>query len=263
MKKLLSLISLISVLNILAIGGMIGFLCGTGRLDKAKAQAITDILKKPGTPAGFREKIGDLFAPPSSTQPAAGEGALTRPSLAGGESILREGEVPPASAEERISFLRRVQEEERLRLQAIEQDLRNRQDLLVKKQAQVQAAQANLDRDKAALQKQLTEASTTHDGAGFQKTMALFEELKPSQIKDLLRPMGTDEAARYIAAMEPDQAARIIGEFKTGEEKEFVATVMERLRAPNSAVGTGAASGSATKPATTMPIASAPTKAGP
>ena len=262
MKRLFSLISLISVLNILAVGGVIGFLCGTGRLDRAKAQAIGDMLKKPGTPVGFRQKIGDLLAPSSSTQPATAS-AATRPSLAGGGLLLREGEVPPASAEERITFLRRVQEEEQLRLDAIEQDLRNRQDLLVKKQAQIQAAQANLDRDKAALQKQLTEASTTHDGAGFQKTMALFEELKPNQIKDLLRPMGTDEAARYIAAMEPDQAAKIIGEFKTEDEKAFVAAVIERLRAPNNAVGTGAASGSATKPATTMPIESAPTKAGP
>jgi MgtE intracellular N domain len=262
MKKLLSLISLVCVLNILAIGGVIGFLCGTGRLDKAKAQTITDILKKPGTPVGFREKINDLLLPAQTTQPTTGP-ASTGPALAAEGSILREDDVPPASAEERIIFLRMVQEEERLRMEAIEQDLRNRQDLLVKKQAQLEEAQANLDRDKAALQEQVTAASSTNDDAGFQKTMALFEELKPNQIKDLIRPMGTEEAARYLAAMEPDQAAKIIGEFKTAEEKEFVTGVMERLRAPTGANGTGAASGGTTKPATTMPTIAVPTKAGP
>ena len=48
------------VLNLLVLVGLIGYLLGTGRLDKPKMQAIADILRHKGTPEKFREQVQNV-----------------------------------------------------------------------------------------------------------------------------------------------------------------------------------------------------------
>src|SRR5579862_4377122 len=109
MKKIGSFISIICIINVLMLAGFVGFLWGTGRLDKTKAQAIGDLLKQQGTPEDLRVKLYDIMtpmtAPATQTQPATS----TAPSLAGGI-----GEAP-ATAQERIDYVQKMLEQERLR----------------------------------------------------------------------------------------------------------------------------------------------------
>jgi len=70
--------------------------------------------------------------------------------------------------------------------------------------------------------------------------LALYDELKPKQVKDLFVDSKSAElVASYLTAMEPSRAAKIIGEFKAPEERTFIDAVLERIRV----AGTTSASG--------------------
>jgi flagellar motility protein MotE (MotC chaperone) len=252
MKKIGSLISVICIINILMLAGLVGFLWGTGRLNKPKAQAIADLLRQPGAPQGLREKVYEIMAPSTQTKPATSSAPATRASLA---------DADPASAQERIDYMQKVLEEERLRLESEAQNLHQQQELLASKQNQLDLDRRLLNDQKRAYEQTIAGATTQSDAAGFQKSMALFDELKPKQVKDLLVVMPPDQIARYFAAMEPDRAAKIIAEFKSTTEKDLLTRVLDKVRGTSSAPGTGAAS---TSPAASQPVAAvAAGKAGP
>lgn len=263
MKKLVSLISIVCMLNVLAVAGLAGFLWATGRLDKPKVQAIADMLKHQGTPENYREKLYDIIAPPT-TRP----GAATSTAPAAQPALAMGGGADPATAEDRIDYMRQAMEIERLKLESEAQGLRDQQKLLVAKKFEVEAALTKLADEKKAFEQQIAAASSKDDGEGFKKSMALFDELKPKQVKDLFNGMTLDLAAKYLTAMEPDRAAKIIGEFKTPEEKAFVKGLLERIQNGTKESGTNSASAAAGATAVALTAASAnapslPAKAGP
>jgi flagellar motility protein MotE (MotC chaperone) len=234
-KKLMAFVSMVCLLNVLAAAGLVGYLVATGRLDKVKGQAVVDLLRHKGTPENFREELYDILEPAAATASAPATGPASRPAVAGGET-------GPATAEERIDYARRAMEQERLQLEAEAQDLRHRQELLTQVQAQVEEKLKRIDDQKKAFDEAVAKEQGKGSTENFQKSLALYDELKPKQVKELFVGMPVEQAAKYLDAMAPDRAAKIIGEFKSPEDRAFLNKVLEQLRS----AGTGAASGSRT-----------------
>jgi hypothetical protein len=248
MKKIGTLISLICIVNILILLGFAGYLLGTGRLNRPKAQTIADMLRQPATPEGLRAKVQEIMAPPTATaasqsRPATGSAPALRMGLTG---------LEPATAQERIDYLQKVLEVERLRLESEAQKLHEEQELLVAKQNQLDLERKTLADQRKAYEQTIAGATTKSDAAGFQKSMELFDQLKPKQVKDLLIAMPADQVARYLAAMEPDRAAKIIAEFKSADEKVLLNEALDKVRGVSSGAGTRAAS---TNPASQPAVA--------
>jgi flagellar motility protein MotE (MotC chaperone) len=235
MKKLGTLISTICIINLLMLVGLGGFLWGTGRLNKPKAQTIADMLRQPGSPEGLRTKVYEIMASPTTqaAQSRPTSGPATATSLTG---------LEPATAQERIDYLQKVLEAERLRLESEAQKLREEQELLVAKQNQLDLERKTLADQKKAYEQMVAGATTKSDATGFQKSMEIFDQLKPKQVKDLLMTMPADQIARYITAMEPDRAAKVVGEFKSTGEKDILKEALDRVRGVTTAPGTSAAS---------------------
>ena len=251
MKKLGTLIAMICIVNVLMLLGLGGFLWGTGRLNKPKAQTIADMLRQPGSPEGLRAKVYEIMAPPTT------QGAQSRPTSGPASAAALTG-LEPASAQERIDYLQKTLEAERLRLQSEAQKLHEEQELLVAKQNQLDLERKTLADQKRAYEQMVAGATTQSDAAGFQKSMEIFEELKPKQVKDLLMAMPADQIARYISAMEPDRAAKVIGEFKNTGEKELLNEALDRVRGVTTAPGTRAASTQPANPPAIVAGGSAP-----
>jgi flagellar motility protein MotE (MotC chaperone) len=231
MKKLAAFLSLLCVINILALAGLVGFLLTTGRLDKPKAQSISDLLRHQGTPENLRGKLYDILAPAAQTQPAT----TTAPAPVASASDV------PGSAQERIDYVRRVLEQDRLELENEKQFLRDQHKLLDQRQESLAAAEAAFAQQKKVYEQKLATADTTTDKAGFQRSLAIFDELKPKQVKDLLLAMTPDDIARYFTAMQSDRAAKIMAEFKSADEKSLLNTVLDKIRGVKPPSGTGAA----------------------
>jgi hypothetical protein len=252
MKKVVPFLMMLCVLNVLLAGGLFAFLFGTGRLDSEKGRAIVDMLKHQGTPAKLREQVYDIMEP--STAPGtATKGAATLPGSAADEGSLKSG----ASAEERIAFARQAMEQERLALENEAQDLRHRQELLVQLQADVQAKLQKIEAARKEAEPRAATAETKLREENFQKTMALYDELKTKQVKEIFFASGKEElTAAYLTAMDASRAGKIIAEFKTDDERAFIQRVLERIRTngTSSASGTKAAADmTAAAPGATAP----------
>jgi hypothetical protein len=251
MKKLAAFVSLLCIINVLMLAGFGAFLLATGRLDKAKAQSISDLLRHEGSPEGLRGKVYTILAPAVQPESAAASAPATR--TAPGASGA------PATAEERIDYVKQVLEQERLALENEKQFVREQHKLLDQRQETLTAAEAAFTQKKKDYDQKLASANTTTDNAGFQKSLTIFEELKPKQIKDLLLSMSADEVARYLAAMDPDRTAKIIAEFKTADEKTLLTAALNKVRGQKDASGTGAASANSAGSAS---LTASPGKAG-
>ena len=236
MKKLATFLSLLCIINILMLAGFAGFLLATGRLDRAKVQSISDLLRHQGSPENLRGRVDEILAPATHTQPATSSAPAAGVVTAGGPDV-------PGSAQERIDYVRLVLERERLTLENERQFLRDQQKLLDQRQATLADAEAAFAQKKNEHQQKLVTTSSTSDNTGFQKSLSIFDELKPKQVKDLLVTMTATEVARYLSAMEPGRVAKIIAEFKTADEKTLLNTALDKVRGPKEASGTGAALG--------------------
>ncbi len=144
-------------------------------------------------------------------------------------------------------------ERERLQLETERQKLLEDQNRLEGIKAALDAELQEIDTKKKAYDLAIAQSSNKSDDATFQKNMALYQEMKPRQMKDILIGMDAAEATKYVGAMEADRVSKIVDEFKTKEEKDFIAGVLGRLRG----AGTESASGKLPQGATSGTMSAA------
>jgi hypothetical protein len=225
MKKLLSAIAFAMALNFLAVVGGAGYLWRTGHLDRAKAKQIQAIL---------------FPAPPSAATELATSGtSTTQPTLQLNDLLKKAAGL---SAEEQVAFLQRSFDANMAQL-----DLRQRQ--LTDQQHQVDYARQKLAEDRSALdaEKQtLTaaeqQAALQANDQGFQDTLSLYNAMPSKQVKTIFMSLSDETMMRYLEAMTPRTAGKIIKEFKTPDETDRIQKVLERMRLQK-------ADGAATQPA--------------
>src|SRR5436305_871819 len=94
---------------------------------------------------------------------------------------------------------------------------------------------------------------------GFLWATGRLDQPKVQAIADMLKHqldgMPIDLADKYRTAMESDRAAKIIGEFKTPEEKGFMKGLLDRIQ--NGSKESGTSSASATAGATGVALTAA------
>jgi flagellar motility protein MotE (MotC chaperone) len=242
MKKILSILNMIAILTFLMLVGLLAYLAGTGRLDKEKAQTVLDLIRHQGTPAGLRDQVYGVLVPTTATAPAPASAPAATPGT--------DDAPTAASASDRIEYAREAMEQEQLRLEHEAQELQRRQQLLDQKRSEIDAKLAELDSQKKAFQQQAAATQAAGQSEAFAKSLDLYNELKPKQVKDLFIVLPPGDAAEYLKAMDPSSAAKIIAEFKTPEERSYIATVLDKIRTAAPAVGMQSAS----DPATTAPV---------
>ncbi len=213
MKKLVNVLVLTLAINFLAVAGAVAYLKVQGRLDRGKIHAIRDVL-----------------FPPPATQPAAPEpkpDATTQPVLRLEELLARE---TGRSTTEQVEFIRQSFDAQMAQL-----DRRQRE--LTDLQRQVEMAKQQLARDRAALNQEQKALETREQQAarlakdkGFQDCLALYRTMPGKQVKTIFLTLDEQLVGQYVQALEPRSAAKIIREFKTPEETQFIQRVLELVR---------------------------------
>ena len=224
MKKLWNVFVLTLAVNFLAVAGGVAYLYKDGRLDKQRIDAIKLILYPPPTPT-----------PPATTQPA--EAAKAEPVLQLGELLAQKSGLSTA---EQLEFIQQTFD-----TRMAELDRRQRE--LADLQRQVDMANAALARDRAALdagRKQLADreqlAATLAADKGFQDSLKLYESMPAKQVKQLFMTMDDEPVTRYLQAMEPRGATKIVREFKAPDEAQRIQRVLEKMRGPATRPSTAA-----------------------
>lgn len=212
MKRLLNVLIVLLAVNFLAAAGAIFWLFNTGRLDHGKIVAIKEIVFPPAA-------IPKPAAPPSA--------ATTQPLLKLDELLAQRAGLPPA---EQLQYIR---ESFDTQMAYLDRKERSVQDL----QRQVLAGQKKLADDRAAFEiekKKLaareTDINKLANDKGFQDSLAMYQALPPKTVKNVFMGLEDDTVIQYLQAMESQQAAKIMKEFKTQPEVEHLKKLMERMR---------------------------------
>ena len=126
-------------------------------------------------------------------------------------------------------------------------ELDRRQRELIDLQRQVDMANSTLARDRVALdaeKKQLAEreqlAARLASDKGFQDSLALYKTMPSKQVKQVFMTMDDESVKRYLQAMEPRGAAKIVKEFKAPDELARIQRVLDQLRGSPAAAAAAA-----------------------
>jgi len=229
MKKFFGFLAILCVFHVIVGGALLGYLFLTGRLDGEKMQVIADLAKLKGTPENLREKVGEILDPPAVEVVATTQ-----------KSDDEELTGVDASADERLAFTRQAMEQERIQQDRRAQNMLDQQRLLEDQKRLLEERIAKFEAEKKAFEPKAADADDKVCAENFAKMLALYDELKPRQVKDLMyKAKDVELTAAFLAAMDSSRAAKIIAEFKSDEEQTWIGTVLERIRL----AGTHSASG--------------------
>jgi hypothetical protein len=215
MKKLWNVFVLTLAVNFVAVVCAVAYLYSDGRLDPARVQAIKAILYPPPT------------TQPAASQPAESHGRSGEPVLRLGELLEQKSGL---STSDQLSFLQQT-------FDARMAELDRRQRELADLQRQVDMANSALARDRAAVEagkKQLVGreqlAQKLANDQGFQDSLALYKSMPAKQVKQVFLSMDDQTVQRYLQAMEPRGAAKIVREFKTPDEVKRIQKILDQMR---------------------------------
>jgi flagellar motility protein MotE (MotC chaperone) len=221
-KKFFNVLVLALATNFLLVAGGIGYLWKTQRLDRDKAHAIREILFPP-------DETGATTQP--ATQPT------TQPAL-NLDAVLAAAAGMPAT--EQVQLLQRTFDSRMAQLDRRTEELKALHDLVKNGEARLAADRVAFERERGALQKREQEADRLAKDKGFQDSLELYGTMKPKQVKDVFAGLPDDVVVRYLRAMDPGQAGKIIKEFKTPAEVQRVKGLMEQVRSAAEPVGVAA-----------------------
>lgn len=212
MAKLFNILGALSLAVLLALGGLGGYLWGTGRLDAVRVERIASALR------------GDEPAQADSTP------VTVVPSSAATDVVEEE---PRARTINEVRAQRKRQHLEILQTERAARDLEAQRLLLDQALQRVMLEQERLATDRDAFLQRRERIKEAARDVGFQKELELVSGLQPRQAKEhLLRVWASHpaDAVRLINAMDTGRARRILEEFKTDEELKIQSALLEQIR---------------------------------
>jgi hypothetical protein len=213
MKKLLTVIAWTLALNFLAAVGGIAWLYSTKKLDRDKVHQIKDLVFAPATqPVEVKPEVRD---------------ATTQPTLRLEEMMAK---VSGRSASEQVEFMQNTFNTHMALLDRRFQDLQNQRKTIDQAKAQVDKDRQKLLADQKQLATAQQDQAKLLTDQGFQDTLNLYNSMPARQVKTIFMSMSDDTMIKYLRAMEPRIATKIIKEFKTADETDRVGKVMEKMR---------------------------------
>jgi hypothetical protein len=214
-KKLFQVIILTLAMNFLLLAGGVGWLYRSGHLDRER---IADVKKL-------------LFPPPPEAAPTTQPDPTTQPALRLDDLLVR---ASGRSAGEQVEFIQQTFDAQAAQLDRRERELADLQRQVDLAKQQMAHDRAKLAQDQQDLASRQTQESKLATDKGFQDSLQLYNSMPAKQVKQVFMTLGDDVVQRYLEAMEPRTAAKIIREFKAPEEVERIQRVLERMRQANS-----------------------------
>lgn len=214
-KRLALVILLVLAVNFLAVAGGVGYLFGTGKIDKDKLGEIKKLVFPPATQP--------------TTQPvvAQRDPATTQPLLKLDELLNK---TTGKTAAEQVAFINDM-------VAATSATLERQRSEVVALQRQVSLAQEQLEKDRAALesrQKQLDEKENLRkkldSDEGFKQSLEVYNAMDTKQVKEIFASLDEETVVRYLQAMEPRRVSRIVKEFTTPAELVKAQSLLEKMR---------------------------------
>jgi hypothetical protein len=215
MKRLWDVLVLTLAVNFLALAGGIGWLYGSGRLDRARVAKVKEVLFPP-----------PIVAAAPTTQPAAAD-PTTRPTLRLEELLAKQSNLP---AGQQVEFIRQTFDAQMAQLERRGRELADLKVQIDLANAKLTTDRTALDADRKRLSDQEQQARKLAQDQGFQDSLALYTSMPPRQVKSIFLTLSDEAVVRYVEAMPPRTASKVIKEFKSQDEIDRIQRILEKMR---------------------------------
>ncbi len=217
MKQLWNILVLTFALNFLLIVGGIGYLVYDQRLTQETVTQIREILYPP--PPSLEQEQ-------DSTSETPAEPTLILDDLL--------AEYTGFSAAQTVEQVQHRFDAQLAQLERRHQELRDLQAQIDLAQRQLAIDRENLAKQEQALRLEQEEQLRLQNDKGFQDSLALYQTMPAKQVKEVFKGLDDSTIIRYLQAMQPRTAARIVKEFKTPDEISRIQRILEQMRQADS-----------------------------
>ena len=200
LKKAYQLLALIAIVHLFALGGGLGYLVATGKLDGVRAAEVVDV---------FRD------VDESDDTPV--EEPLEQPSTASGQSVES---IEQQQIQEEIIWRSSV------RHQA---ELDQRQKALQLQMLSLERKSEEFERYQKQITEQQDARQEVDQSRGFKKELELFSSMKSKQALEFLLDKIPEDAAHLLLEMPGRSAKKIVESAKTPEQRQALTKILELM----------------------------------
>jgi len=214
-KALWTIITIVALANLLALGGFVGWLASTDRLDMERLESIRELLSETREAREARLEEEALEAERREQEAEAARRAALPPLTAGDRLLL--AEESEEAARQRLERLRREVEDLQRTIRAEAASLDERTDAFEAERRDFNEMRRRLEAIEGDEQ--------------FQKTVTLLEGLQPQRASQMLLELvdqgDPEQATAYLNAMQSRNASKILAAIP---DPALAADLLERLR---------------------------------
>jgi len=217
MRSIWTVVSILAVANLLAMGGFVGWLVMTDRLNEDRVERIRTMLAET-----TEEEAARL-----AKEKAAAEAAAQAAAAEAASSVL------PLGVEQSVQVKLDLSEVDRERLRRTDREVADLRRAFEAEQLALEEERERFRKEKAAYEAWRREIAETEGDDQFQKTLSVYEGLKPDKAGEgltaLLADGMRDQVVTYLSAMEERQRVKIMDEF-VQRDPALAAELLEDLR---------------------------------
>ncbi|NLX22851.1 MAG: hypothetical protein GXY55_14460 [Phycisphaerae bacterium] len=204
MKRLYHGLALIALINLFAVGGLVGYLFASGRLNEERLNQIGEVLR------------GEYPRPEAvATQPA-------------------EPPPPPQSSREEIATMQARRDFYQLVGERHRRESADRADLEDSVHLRILRRLEEIEQRNQEFQQQKQEFVKQSEQEGFTQVLEMYSTMDPKQAKDLLRLKEKEaDVVRIIMQMDPNRRKRIINACKTEDERLWIGRILNQIAEVN------------------------------
>ncbi len=221
MKAFWNALAIVLLLNALGLLALLAYLHSDGRLSTQRLRDATAVFALTLDQQEQQERAARQQAALEAEQ------ALRR------EHVRRVAEGP-VSTRDQIERDHKDEETALLQVQRMREEIRALQRQLEMARQAVARQEADHAAQKVAWEQSIAEELQRREDADFRTTVALYQQIKPKQARDMFLQLIAEGRSRqvveYLAAMQQRKAAAILREFKAPEEIPVAADLLEQLR---------------------------------
>lgn len=225
MKRIWMILSTIAVANILAMGGLVGWLKMTDRLNRDRFEAVKAIFK-----TTLAQDVQGLAAEKAAMETAKQAAAADAKAA-----------IPPSTASDIIAEKQLTEEHGLHVLLRQQQELTNLRNALMNQLADLERREQELATAKAAFELERKRIADTEGTAQFKAALATIESQKPKDAKSMLRALmdsgQAEQAVAYLARMDESKRSKVVAEF-VKDDPQLAASLLEKLRTRGTSVPT-------------------------
>lgn len=204
-RKLYQGVAMLALINLFAVGGLVGYLFASGRLNEERVNQIGKVLR------GEFPKEQEV----ASTQPAA-----TQPA--------------PQESRAEIADLQAKRELYRLVGERLQNEVAQRQSLNDSVQLEVLRRLEEIEKKNQRFENEKKEFKQQSEQEGFTQVLDMYSSMDPKLAKDLLRTKEKDaDVVQLLMKMDPNRRTKIVNACKSAEDRVWIRRILDQIQSKN------------------------------